>query len=66
MRYLLDTHAFLWWLIEDARLSKFARKSISNPENTIYISSASAWEIATKFRLGKLPGVHEIVNDIPS
>ena len=66
MRFLLDTHTFLWWIIDDARLSKFARKSISNPENTIYISSASAWEIATKYRLGKLPGVHEIVNEISS
>lgn len=66
MRFLLDTHTFLWWLIDDARLSDFARKSISNPDNTIYISSASAWEIATKYRLGKLPGVHEIVNEISS
>ena len=64
MQFLLDTHAFLWWLIDDARLSKIARNSISNPENAIYVSSASAWEIATKFRLGKLPGVRAIVNDI--
>ncbi len=64
MRFLLDTHTFIWWLIDDARLSSTAKKAISNPENVIYVSSASAWEIATKFRLGKLPGVRAMVNDI--
>jgi PIN domain nuclease of toxin-antitoxin system len=56
LRLLLDTHAFLWWLAGDRRLSRRARHVISGVENTVFVSAASAWEIATKFRLGKLPG----------
>lgn len=52
---LLDTHAFLWWLAGDARLSKAARSAISDESNDIFVSAATAWEIATKVRLGKLP-----------
>jgi PIN domain nuclease of toxin-antitoxin system len=51
---LLDTHAFLWWLSEDRALSKSARKAIASKDNTVVVSAASAWEIATKVRLGKL------------
>lgn len=51
---LLDTHAFLWWVTDDPRLSISARLIIANTENTIFVSPASAWEIATKYRLGKL------------
>lgn len=61
---LLDTHAFLWWLAGDARLSRRARAAIGDEDNEVLVSSASAWEIATKWRLGKLPGVEAIVNDI--
>jgi PIN domain nuclease of toxin-antitoxin system len=46
----------LWWLAADASLPARARALIRAQENTIYVSAASAWEIATKFRLGKLPG----------
>lgn len=53
-RVLLDTHTVLWWFTDDARLSKPARAEISDPENEIYVSAATAWEIATKERLGKL------------
>ncbi|MDE0309019.1 MAG: type II toxin-antitoxin system VapC family toxin [Acidiferrobacterales bacterium] len=66
MRFLIDTHVFLWWLIDDARLSDSSQNLISNPENAIFVSSASAWEIAIKFRLGKLPGARAMVNDIPA
>ncbi|MEO9226719.1 MAG: type II toxin-antitoxin system VapC family toxin [Gemmatimonadaceae bacterium] len=52
---LLDTHAFLWWLAGDARLSKRARSAISDESNDIFVSAATAWEIATKVRLVKLP-----------
>ncbi len=55
MRYLLDTHAFLWWLTDDPKLSPAARKVISDESKVILVSAASASEIATKFRLGKLP-----------
>lgn len=64
MRLLLDTHAFLWWLAGDPRLSKRARAAIAGEEQEVFVSAASAWEIATKFRLGKLPGASVIVDDI--
>ncbi len=54
MRLLLDTHALLWWWTDDPRLLGAARDAIANPENEIWVSAASAWEIATKDRLGKL------------
>lgn len=54
MRVLLDTHALLWWFTDDPRLSRLARDTIANETNTILVSAASAWEIATKHRLGKL------------
>ena len=64
MRVLLDTHAFLWWLDGDRRLSTRARRTVGNEDNTVLISAASAWEIATKFRIGKLPGAAEVAMDI--
>lgn len=54
MRLLLDTHALLWWLAEPEMLSAEARDAISNSSNDVYVSAASAWEIAIKKRLGKL------------
>jgi PIN domain nuclease of toxin-antitoxin system len=54
LRLLLDTHALLWWWTDDPRLLEAARDAIANPENEIWVSAASAWEIATKERLGKL------------
>ena len=53
MQMLLDTHALLWWLAGDARLSRRARAAIGKQDNTVLVSAASAWEIATKHRLGK-------------
>jgi PIN domain nuclease of toxin-antitoxin system len=57
---LLDTHAFLWWLAGDEALSLTARTAIAEERNDIFVSAASAWEIATKYRLGKLPGAAAI------
>jgi len=57
MRVLLDTHAFLWWVTDDRRLSATARRVIADMDHRIYLSAASAWEIATKQRIGKLDGV---------
>ena len=54
MRTLLDTHAFLWWISDSRRLSETARRAIENDADTIFVSAASAWEIATKQRIGKL------------
>jgi PIN domain nuclease of toxin-antitoxin system len=64
MAYLLDTHTLLWWLSGNRRLSKKARTAIANEAHEVFVSAASAWEIATKFRLGKLPGASVIVEDI--
>ena len=64
MRVLLDTHALLWWLDGDARLSKRARAAIGDERTTCLVSAASAWEITTKARLGKLPGALEVANDV--
>ncbi len=53
--YLIDTHVLLWWVFDDKRLCSVARNIIKNPDNNIIVSSASAWEIATKNRIGKMP-----------
>jgi len=63
MEALLDTHALLWWLSDDPALAKRARKIIAETGNVIYVSAASAWEIATKVRLGKLPAFAELASD---
>ncbi len=55
MRLLLDTHALIWWLAGDASLSGAARAAISDGTNEISVSAASAIEVSTKFRIGKLP-----------
>ena len=57
MRLLLDTHALLWWFLDDDRLSSRVRREIADEDNDVYVSAASAWEIATKQRIGKLGGV---------
>ena len=64
MRLLLDTHAFLWWLAGDEALPAAARTAIADERNDVFVSAASAWEIATKHRLGKLPGVAAIIADL--
>lgn len=64
MTFLLDTHAFLWWLFDDSRLSPVARGLIADPGNTLLVSAASAWEISTKHRLGKLDSAETLVRDI--
>ena len=63
MQALLDTHALLWWLSADPALGKTARKIIAEPRNAIFVSAASAWEIATKVRLGKLPTAADLAAD---
>ena len=55
MTLLLDTHAFLWWITNDPRLSSNAQALIRDKNNELYLSAASAWEIAVKHSIGKLP-----------
>ena len=52
---LLDTHIVLWWFVAPAKLSREALETITDDTADVYVSVASAWEIATKVRLGKLP-----------
>lgn len=63
MQALLDTHALLWWLCDDPGLTKAARKIIAETKNVVFVSAASAWEIAIKVRLGKLPSAADFVAD---
>ena len=63
MRALLDTHALLWWLAGDPALSETAAQLISDPANTMLVSAASAWEVATKVRIGRLPTAVQLVAD---
>lgn len=53
MRLLLDTHALIWWVADSPLLSAAAREAIAREE--VLVSAASAWELTTKHRLGKLP-----------
>jgi len=55
MRFLLDTHVWLWTLTAPDRLSADTRALLEDPANQLLLSAASSWEIAIKYRLGKLP-----------
>jgi PIN domain nuclease of toxin-antitoxin system len=63
---LLDTHAFLWALLEPRKLSVAVRDLLRNPETVVRVSSATAWEISLKHRLGKLPGAAAVVSGYAS
>jgi len=66
VRYLLDTHALLWAAFDEDLLSRRARRLIQSPGSEILVSAASAWEVATKFRLGRLNFARDLVeNFIP-
>jgi PIN domain nuclease of toxin-antitoxin system len=55
VKVLLDTHALLWAVLAHKSLSKKASRTVSDLGNEVFVSAASAWEIATKVRLGRLP-----------
>ena len=61
---LLDTHALLWWLLDSPELSAVARAAIAAPDQRVLVSAASAWELATKQRIGKLPEAGDIVTHL--
>jgi PIN domain nuclease of toxin-antitoxin system len=63
VKVLLDTHALLWAALSPASLSREAAAIIANETNIIFVSAASAWEIATKVRIGKLPGAEALERD---
>lgn len=64
MNLLLDTHTLLWWLYDDPKLSGQARTAIEKPDQRVFVSSASAWEITTKVRIGKLPQVGDVAEKL--
>ena len=68
MRLLLDTHALLWWWHEAPQLGGAARVAMADRNNAVFVSAASAWEIATKIRKGQLPGfegaLHAFTHDV--
>lgn len=63
LKLLLDTHALIWWLAGDEALSRRARQAISDESNPVAISAATAMEVATKFRIGKLPDAELLALD---
>ena len=65
MKYLLDTHVFLWALFQPGRLSKKARQTIEDPDNTVYVSAATYWEISLKYALGKLVLTNVLPDALP-
>jgi PIN domain nuclease of toxin-antitoxin system len=54
MKVLLDTHTFLWWIMDDPQLSSRAREIMEAGDTEVFLSAASGWEIAIKSRLGRL------------
>lgn len=64
LNLLLDTHTLIWWLAGAPEISAAAQAAIADQRNRVFVSSASAWEIATKFRIGKLPEVTALVEDL--
>jgi PIN domain nuclease of toxin-antitoxin system len=63
VRLLLDTHALLWTVTGDSKLSSKADDALHDPASEIFVSAASVWEVTTKFRLGKLPEAEGLIED---
>lgn len=66
MRYLLDTHTLIWWLLDLGQLGRTARSVLESGEDDIIVSAASIWEIATKWRIGKLREIVDPQVQIPA
>lgn len=64
MKLLLDTHALLWYLLDDRRLSTSAQQAIASPDNQVLISAVSSMELSTKYRIGKLPEARAIAGQL--
>jgi PIN domain nuclease of toxin-antitoxin system len=62
MRLLLDTHTIIWWILDSPQLSPTARLALTDFENSVFVSASSAWEITTKYRIGKLPQAEPFVH----
>ena len=66
MKYLLDTHVFLWSLFDTSKLTKSIKETILNEQNDIYVSTISFWEISLKFSIGKLTLQNIQPEELPS
>jgi PIN domain nuclease of toxin-antitoxin system len=66
LKFLIDTHCWLWWLSEPERLNATARRRIANRRNAVFFSAGSAWEIAIKAALGKLRLPEPAADYVPS
>ncbi len=64
MRLLLDTPVLLWWLANDPSLADEAESAIADPGSAVFVSAASAWEIAIKQALGKLEAPNDLERQI--
>jgi PIN domain nuclease of toxin-antitoxin system len=64
VQLLLDTHALLWWLLGDNALSAAAQAAIPNAANRTFVSAVTAWEIAIKYKQGRLPGAARLIVDL--
>ncbi len=64
MRLLLDTHVLLWWLADDPSLTREAEGAIANSASVVFVSAATAWEIAIKQALGKLDAPNDLERQI--
>ncbi len=63
-RVLLDTHAVLWALTAPKKLPMAVRRLLENSDVEVYVSSLSAWELAMKYRAGKLPEAEHLLNNL--
>jgi PIN domain nuclease of toxin-antitoxin system len=65
VKVLLDSHAFLWWLAENPKLSVEARQVVADPSSIVHVSAATIWELSIKAALGKLDlGDADLVEEI--
>lgn len=60
---LLDTHVLIWWLLADSRLAGTVHELLQDRRTRVLVSAASAWEVTTKYRLGRLPKARELALD---
>ena len=65
VKLLLDTHTLIWWFLGSPKLSQRARKAIDRPNATVFVSAATGWELATKYRSGRLQDVGPLVAKMP-
>ena len=67
MKLLIDTHILLWWLNDDEKLPEKAKQLIQQPENEVYVSHISLWEIQIKIKIGKLHAdLEAIIKQLPA